>query len=547
MFNNYFDLLARLYGDEIAGRIEPRLKSLVAEYIHKIPKPQNSALTEKDAILITYADQVRSDNQAPLTSLLQFSENYLKGVVSSIHVLPFFPFSSDDGFSVMDYRSIDPTLGDWEAIRQLGRSFRLMVDGVVNHASVQGKWFKAFLQEEKPYSEYFLTMQGNPDLTRVFRPRTSPLLTPFKTKSGVKNVWTTFSQDQADLDYHNPEVLLEMVDILLFYASQGAQFIRLDAIAYLWKEIGTTCVHLPQTHAIVQLLRAVLNDAAPQVKLVTETNVPHQDNISYFGNGQNEAQLVYNFALPPMVMHTLRTGDTTRLSEWAASVKMPSQKVTFLNFLASHDGIGLNPVRGILRDNEIEGLIEQTQKDGGIVSYGQDPGGEERAYELNINYFDALSDPKSNELVELQVKRFMAAQAIMLSLRGVPAIYFHSLFGSRGWTEGVKLKGTNRAINRQKLEMQELQTELNDPDALRAKVFSQYRKLLLHRASDPAFDPHSEQKIVDAGKGIFAVERFSPDGKRKTLCLQNVTLKSQVFGEYSLPPYETSWVREINK
>ena len=262
-------------------------------------------------------------------------------MISSIHILPFFPWSSDDGFSVKDYRQVDASLGDWSDVEHLAGSFRLMVDGVINHISARSDWFQAFLRDEPPYRDYFITVEGNPDLSTVIRPRTLPLLTEFLTTTGPRKVWTTFSADQADLDFHNPRVLLDILDVLLQYVRHGAQFIRLDAIAYLWKEIGTTCLHLPQTHTFIKLLRAVLDDIAPHVRIITETNVPHADNISYFGNGTNEAQLVYNFALPPLVLHTLQTGNAAALSSWAAGLSLPSSQTTFFNFLASHDGIGL--------------------------------------------------------------------------------------------------------------------------------------------------------------------------------------------------------------
>ncbi|MCE5208406.1 MAG: sugar phosphorylase, partial [Chloroflexi bacterium] len=398
----YTTYLNRIYGRETAAQIIPRLQNLVKSWRGRIPRPSDPALSEKDAILITYGDQVQQPGVPHLQTLAEFSEAHLRQVVSGMHILPFFPWSSDGGFSVKDYRAVDPALGGWQDVERLGRSFRLMFDGVINHASAQGEWFQAFLRDEAPYRDYFITVQGDPDLTQVVRPRALPLLTAFQTAAGERRVWTTFSADQADLDYHNPHVLLEMVDILLMYAAHGAQFIRLDAIAYLWKEIGTNCIHRPQTHAIVQLLRAVMDDAAPHVRLVTETNVPHEDNISYFGDGTNEAQMVYNFALPPLVLHTFRTGDASALSAWADGLALPSDQTTFFNFLASHDGIGLNPVRGILSQQEIDALVEQTLAHGGLISNKQNPDGTRTPYEMNINYFDALSDPHSDEAPDLQ-------------------------------------------------------------------------------------------------------------------------------------------------
>jgi len=321
--------------------------------------------------------------------------------------------------------------------------------------------------------------------------------------------------------------LLEILDILLFYISQGAEFIRLDAIAYLWKEIGTRCIHLPQTHQVIQLFRAVLNQLAPNVFLITETNVPHTENLSYFGDGHNEAQLVYNFALPPLVLDAIHKGSGLALSEWAARLALPSNEVTFFNFLSSHDGIGINPVRGILPDGDIKALVDQTLAHGGFVSYKNNPDGSQSPYELNINYFDALSDPAGNEPLQLQVERAAAAHAVLFSLAGVPAIYFHSLFGSRGWRAGALQTGRSRTINRQKLERLELESQLAEPQSLRSLVFNKLSRLLQVRAGLPAFDPYGSQQVLACGDPFFAMLRSSDNGSSQVLCLVNLSSQSQ--------------------
>jgi sucrose phosphorylase len=395
----------------------------------------------------------------------------------------------------------------------------------------------------------------------VVRPRTLPLLTIFNTPSGEKKVWTTFSADQIDLNYKNPEVLLEILDILLMYVEYGATLIRLDAIAYMWKEIGTPCIHLPQTHHVIQFLHAAITEAAPHVHLITETNVPHVDNISYFGDGTNEAQLVYNFALPPLTLHSFHTGNAQALSNWAKTLALPSDKTSFFNFLASHDGIGLNPARGILTNDQIDHLVHKTIEHGGLISYKNNADGSQSPYEMNINYFDALSDPNKNEALGLQVDRFIAAQAIMLSLIGMPGIYFHSLFGSRGWSEGVKLSGHNRTINREKCRMDRLGSELEDAKSLRSRVFSRYKQLLHARNSHPAFHPHGPQTILDLHPSVFAVERISPDQKSRALCLHNVSAEHVSFvvhygsgtdlftgqsfegSNITLMPYQILWIK----
>lgn len=513
--------LAFLYGEDQAPQLYDRAQKLMDGYRKQILS-RAGELTERDSILITYGDQVQSPNENPLKTLNIFCEQYLTDVVNGIHILPFYPWTSDDGFSVIDYRKVDSSLGDWVDISSMQSHFRLMFDGVINHISAQSEWFKAFLQDDPHYRNYFITIEDSPDLSQVVRPRALPLLTTFSTPSGEKQVWTTFSDDQIDLNYKNPDVLLEILDILLLYIKHGATFIRLDAIAYMWKEVGTTCIHLPHTHHIIQFLRAAINEVAPHVHLITETNVPHVDNISYFGDGTNEAQLVYNFALPPLTLQAFHTGDTRTLSNWAKTLTLPSDKTTFFNFLASHDGIGLNPARGILSNEEIDSLVNRTLEHGGLISYKQNADGSQSPYEMNINYFDALSNPNSDEPLELQVNRFIASQAIMLSLVGMPGVYFHSLFGSRGWIEGVQQTNRNRTINREKCELESLQNELADKNSLRSKVFMQYGKLLLARRSSPAFHPHGTQKILDLHSSVFAIERISPDLKSHVLCLQNI-------------------------
>ena len=328
-----------------------------------------------------------------MRNLSSFTRTHLSGVASGIHILPFYPWSSDDGFAVKDLFAVAPEYGTWADVERLGADFDLMFDAVFNHMSVESEWFRQFLAGDPAYRDFFVTVAGGADLSAVIRPRALPVLTAFASASGPREVWTTFSADQVDLNYRNPAVLAAVLEALLLYVARGARFIRLDAIAFLWKEPGTTCLHRPQAHRIVQLLRAVLDEVAPHVRLITETNVPHRDNLSYFGDGTNEAQLVYNFALPPLVLHALQTGRAEELTRWAQSLALPSDRVTFFNFLASHDGIGLNPARGILSDAGIDGLVQRTREHGGFISYKQLSDGTQEPYEMNINYLDALSPP----------------------------------------------------------------------------------------------------------------------------------------------------------
>jgi sucrose phosphorylase len=524
--------LAFLYGADQVDSVWQRLQAILHSFHQRNPTLANVSaphpLTEQDAILITYGDQFQELGVPPLETLHSVLTSTLDHAVSSVHILPFFPYSSDDGFSVIDYTQVNPALGTWTDVERLGKDFRLMFDAVINHISRESAWFRRFLAGDPQFTAWFITVEPGTDLSQVVRPRALPLLTPVRTASGQKLVWTTFSDDQIDLNYAHPAVLLKILEILLFYVEKGAQLIRLDAIAYLWKTIGTPCIHLEATHRVVKLMRCVLDAVAPSVLIITETNVPHQENISYFGSpiaeghGTDEAQLVYQFPLPPLVMHSLLSGNAAAITRWAAGLSAPAG-TTFFNFTASHDGIGLMPARGLISDTEIQALVDAALAHGGRVSYKANPDGSRSVYELNISYFDAISNPSADEPQTKQVQRFIASQSIMLSLAGVPGIYVHSLIGSQSWPAGLAQTGRNRTINRQKLDRTILEQQIGDPRSLRHQVFHAYRHLLDVRAAEPAFHPHGSQQVIELDERIFSLLRTSPGRDRRVLCVHNVS------------------------
>jgi len=513
--------------EELLKRLE-RFRRETQRSFHKIDPP----FSQQDMVLITYGDLLKREGELPLETLADFLDEWISGLINTVHVLPFYPYSSDDGFSVIDYQAVDPNLGDWDSIAELKRrGFRLMVDAVVNHISAESEWFQGFLRGEQKYQDYFITVDLTPDieqqLKEVVRPRALPLLTDVETASGPKKVWTTFSTDQIDLNFANPDVLLDVIDLLLLYIEHGADIIRLDAIAFLWKEIGTTCIHLPQTHAIIQLMRAVVDEVAPGVILISETNVPHEENLSYFGDGLNEAHMVYNFSLPPLVASALLTGSSRHLNRWAASLKTPSHLTTFFNFTASHDGVGMRPATGILSQEEFDALVEQAHISGGDVSHKANSDGSSSPYELNVTYFDLVNAAVNGDSLDLEVARFLVSQAIMLALAGVPGIYIHSLLGSRNYKDGVKRTGIRRTINREKLNVDSVTSLLEAQDSLRHAVYRGYSKLLKARTSDLAFHPNSIQQVLDVGDGVFGLKRMSQDGKDVLYALHNLTQQQQ--------------------
>lgn len=514
--------LVRLYGAERGQETYQRLFAIIEN--RRSAAARTFAFTERDVVLICYGDHVQQAGEPPLTTLHRFLRERVRACINTIHLLPFYPYSSDDGFSVIDYYAVNPNLGTWDEIAALRGDFRLMFDAVFNHMSAQSAWFQAYLRREAPYDQFFIEVDPTVDLSLVRRPRTLPLLTRFETRAGDRHVWTTFSDDQVDLNFANPDVLLEIMRVLLFYVEQGAALIRLDAIAYLWKIIGTPCIHLEQTHLVVQLMRAVLDQVAPQVAIITETNVPHDENISYFGDGQNEAQMVYQFSLPPLVLHSFRSGDASALSAWAKTLVPPSAMTGYFNFTASHDGVGVTPLRGLVAEEEIDALCAMVVEHGGFVSYKNNADGSPSPYELNITYFDAITHPDiSARDPALACRRFMCSQAIMLAVMGVPGIYFHSLVGSRNDLDGVGQTGRYRSINREKPAIARLQAELDAEGSIRHQVYAAYCDLLAIRTAQPAFHPLASQRILDVHAAVFAVERLPRDGGERVIALHNVS------------------------
>lgn len=448
-------------------------------------------VNEQSTYLITYGDSFYDGQRAPLAVLGEVLEQKLPDF-TDIHLLPIFPYTSDDGFSVLDYQKINPVLGTWADIEQLAQRRRLMFDFVCNHISKSSDWFQRFLRSEPDFKNSFIEFDAKFDTSNVTRPRTSALF----HKYGTKQVWTTFSEDQVDNNVRDPKVLIRLTRILMEYIQRGASSIRLDAIGFLWKVSGTTSMHLPQTHEVIKLWRTMINNLAPNVQIITETNVPHAENLSYFGDGEDEANMVYQFPLPPLVLHTFISGNSDKLSRWAETIHPISESATYFNFLASHDGIGLRPVENILTKAEREQIVAQVRAHAGKVSYKSDLDGNDSPYELNINYSEALGS----------TAKMIAAHFILLSFIGVPAIYYHSIFGSKNDVQAVEETGISRRINRERLDMHTLFAEL-ELDGVRKMIFEGLSKLIAIRKQEPAFNPYGEQKILKLGEAVFALER----------------------------------------
>ena len=478
---------------------------------------------ENDTWVITYGNSVYEGQEKPLKTLEKFLTDDLAGLINGVHILPFYPYSSDDGFAVIDYVQVNDALGEWPDIEDISKKYRLMADLVINHCSSRSRWFDNFKQRKHPGADYFVECDPEKDYTNVVRPRTSPLLREVETLDGKKHVWCTFSHDQIDLNFENPKVLEEFVSIVKYYLDRGVTVFRLDAVAFLWKDPATTSLHLPQTHEVVRLIRTLVENHTSEAVIITETNVPNTENLSYFGNA-NEAHGVYNFSLPPLILHALTTGTSKHLKAWQMSMPPAQMGTFFFNFLASHDGIGLRPAEGLLSDEEINELAGCMESFGGKISW-RTVQNYRKPYEINITLFDAFKGTV-NGPDQWQIQRFLCAHAIMLSLEGVPGIYIHSLMGTENFYDGVEHTGQNRTINRYRWEYNELKARLADDRGHHHAVFEGMKKLIGIRSKQKAFHPNAVQFTLHVADEVFAFWRQSTFRDQSIFCVHNVSDKN---------------------
>ena len=519
--------LYRIYGQETSMSIMEQIYTLLKSKLKSYGHESLDKWDESRILLITYGDSVREQNSShSLSTLNTFLTEHLSDEITGVHILPFSPYSSDDGFAVIDYLQVNPDLGNWDDVGAIAQNFELMVDLVINHISSEHEWFQQFKAGQAPGCDYFIEVDPSADTSKVVRPRSSPLLVETPTPNGIKHVWATFSDDQIDVDFSNPDVLLEYIKIIIFYVEAGAKYIRLDAIGFLWKELGTPCIHLPETHAMIRVLREILHMVDPSISLITETNVPNKENLSYFGN-RNEAHMIYNFSLPPLLLNALLQGRAEHLKTWMMSMPPAPLGCCYFNFTASHDGIGLRPTEGLLKGDEYDQLIATVKSFGGEISMRKRSDGSESPYEMNISLFDALQGTV-NGPDEWQVERFICSQTIMMSLEGIPAFYIHSLLATPNDYEGMEKTGRKRSINRHVWDYDRLMNLLDDPTSNHARVFNELRRLIAIRQQQGAFHPEATQYTLQPmNPAIFAFWRQSTTRDQSIFSIHNLSDRPQ--------------------
>jgi sucrose phosphorylase len=478
--------------------------------------------SQKDIFLISYGDSIVETSDNKLKVLSKFLNKYCKKYFNNVHILPFFPYSSDDGFSITDYEVVRPDLGNWHDMKSLSKDFRVMSDIVINHASIKSKYFKNFIENKEDTQNFFIKLKNVQEgYESVVRPRSSDLFKEYAVNDETFYLWCTFSHDQVDFNFKNPKVLFFFIKLIHLYLKNGIRVFRLDAIAFLWKEYGTNCLNLPQTHEVVKLIRTLLNAYSKNTLLITETNLPNLENLSYFGEN-DEANAIYNFALPPLLLWTLVMGDSTAIRKWSMGMPPAKDNTSYFNFIASHDGIGLRPTEGILTDKERDTLVDIMTDFGGQTTKRKKADNTESVYEINISLLDALKGTFFGT-DHMQLERFICCHSMMLGIEGIPAIYIHSLIGSTNDYKQVEKTNNKRSINRRSWNYVEIDKLLSDKDSINNQIYSELSKLIDIRKDQPAFHPNATQFTFNLGKNFFGFWRQSHDKRQSIFCISNVT------------------------
>ena len=433
--------------------------------------------------LIAYVDRFSGGGFRELQSLL--NDGPFAGLFGGVHLLPFFwPIDgADAGFDPIDQTQVDPRLGSWDDVRALAERTDLMADLIVNHISIQSPQFTDFRKRgnASSYAFMFLTYErvfpdgaAEAELLQIYRPRAGLPFTKMRLDDGTERLlWSTFTSEQVDIDVRSPQGRRYLDEILNRFQEAGIRSIRLDAAGYAIKKRGTSCFMIPETFEFIGELTRQAHERGIEVLVEIHSHYREQIQIA------KQVDWVYDFALPPLVLHALYTGDTRRLKEWLRI--SPRNAITVLD---THDGIGVIDVgtdrkspdgpSGLLRPKEIDGLVEtihqrsngESRQATGAAASNLD------LYQVNCTFYDALGRRDDDYLI---------ARAIHFFTPGIPQVYYVGLLAGTNDLDLLRRTGVGRDINRHYYTRAELCERLEDP-VVRALL-----DLIRFRNSHPAF------------------------------------------------------------
>eukprot|EP00759_Apiculatamorpha_spiralis_P029240 PhF_6_TR31490/c0_g1_i2/m.46329/K00690/E2.4.1.7; sucrose phosphorylase len=456
-------------------------------------------------ILIVYPNHV----QPTLDTTNAFISKYCLYCFSHVHVLPYHPSTSYEGYAITDYVKVDDTWGGEMALTSLLQSNQvdLLADIVLNHCSSQHPWI-----EDVDKKDYVLSSEdvisSSSWTSTVKRARDTDL---FSNIHG-RLLWTTYSPDLVDLAIcKNPRVLVEIVEIMEHEVMRGASILRLDAFVYVWKKLGTNCVNVqPESSRLVSLFRKILPSHVQLLPSIT--NVTQQENYEYIREPQC-ADYVYLLPLSGMTLYSILSKSPLHLMRFLRDTPPAPLGKAYVPMTASHDGIGLSWLRDLLKPEELETLMKQASSTSCRLSSRCGA-----PWELNATYFEACGR---------DVRKFILSQVLTLVVRGVPATYFASLVAGENDERGVEVTGDNRAINRGRFDMATLEGKLRQGNSTTAVALRTLVGFLRRRrfCCWGDFDVNADMVVEEEGENdVLAIRRGA-----NTLCLFNFSDEERVY------------------
>lgn len=481
--------------------------------IEKYGASENLAKTSfknSEAFLFAMPDALQDGVNKPLETLLNFVSENCAGLFSTLHVLPFCSTAHLNSTAVLDFKTGDPKLGDFDVFTKKDYGLKFMADIELNHVSNRSPWLKNYLDDMEGYENLFMTTWNDFDYDKVYSDGHKP---HFDHQQKIHHgkpllLLSTKGEGVIDFNYGDYHTFIRMLDVILYYTSQKFAALRFLDVDYIWKDPSFAWEGHLKSHYLLKIIRSVMDIVNPDMALAIANPSKRGMAFSYLGSGRDEMQFIYNEALPALLVHAMLNGNSRRLSRWVLSLETGSTFTSLLNASASYDEIDLRPLEGILPKASIESLARHALESGGSVEYYQREDGIKAPEKLHVGFLDIMH--KKGDSRELTVKRFMASQALQAILPGIPAVYLHAFLGSTNYAGPGRGDLARWVLStHESLDVTALVDELNNPNSMRGMVFKAYSEMLRIRNQQPAFNPRAGFEVAVIDPSVFTLRRYA--------------------------------------
>lgn len=564
-------LFQLLYGgrSDFKEQMVSLIETLAQRYIERAPalrksdlareKNYNWFLSQKWVGMALYCDRFADDLKG-----LRANLPYLQELgINMLHIMPMLdcpPEHSDGGYAVRDFYRIDPRFGTTEDVEALAatlkkRDMLLVLDVVVNHTSNEHEWAQRARQGDKKYQDYFFVFDDRetPDIFEETMPEIFPLIAPgnftWDAEMG-KWVMTVFHSYQWDLNYRNPAVLIEMIDIILYWANQGADILRLDAVAFLWKKIGSVCQNEREAHLLLQLMKDCCQVTAPGVLFIAEAIVAPSEISKYFGEdaiNAKECEIAYNATLMALLWDAVATKNAALLNQGIKRHPIKLERATWLNYVRCHDDIGLG-----FDDHDVRlAGYDPAMHRRFLVDYftGRFPGSPARGLPFGENPktgdarisgslaslvgLEAALESQDAAAIDDAIKTIVLLHSVILSFGGIPLLYYGDAIGainSLEYLADASKAADNRWINRSNFDWNKAKKR-HQTGTVEQRIFSALKKMIVLRKETTAFADMDNRQLLDVDTpNLLVFSRVDPSNSRnRVLVVANFNVEAQTL------------------